>query len=97
MHALWIILTCFAAMFAFGFLLAGILGCADFDQLERPVSREDQLLRLFDSVVLCSFGFLTAGVVKNWANRPQERRFVYAGLLSLAAGIVFGCVAVCTG
>ena len=84
-------------MFAFGFLLAGILGCADFDQLERPGSREDGLLRLLDFVVLGSLGFLSSGVVKDWTSRPQERRLVYTGLICLAAAVVFGSFAVCTG
>jgi len=96
MHAIWIILTCFAAIFAFGFLLAGILGCADLDRLDRPSEPGGQLSRLFDAIVLGGIGFLLSGLASNWKKRPEERRMVYAGLASLAAVVAFGYLVICT-
>lgn len=96
MHAVWIILACLAAMLAFGFLLAGILGCAAFDRLDSPANRGDQVLRLVDAVVFGALGFLASGVAKNWGKQRDARRMVYAGLISLAALAVFGCLVVYT-
>ncbi len=97
MHALWIILTCLAGTFAFGFLLAGILGCADFDRFESPASREDRVLLVIDAVLFGALGFLASGVAKNWSKQRDARRFVYAGLISLSAVAVFGYLVVRTG
>ena len=88
MHALCLILSCFAGMFAFGFLLAGVLSCADFDSLD-SVNREKRILLLFDAVFFGSIGFLTSGIARNWTKQKDARRLVYAGLVSLAALIVF--------
>jgi hypothetical protein len=96
MHAIWITLTCFGATFAFGFLLAGVLGFADLDQLDKPCERGKQFSRLFDAIVLGGIGFLLSGLASNWTKRPEERRMVYAGLASLAAAVVFGYLVICT-
>lgn len=79
-------------MLAFGFLLAGILGCADFTRLESPANREDKILRLIDAVCFGALGFLASGIAKNLSKQNDARRMVYAGLVSLAALAVFACL-----
>lgn len=88
MHALWIILSCFAGMFAFGLLLSGVLSCVDFDSLESR-NNEKQILFLLDAVFLASLGFLTSGVARNWTKQKDARRMVYAGLITLGALVIF--------
>ena len=90
-------MTCLTGMFAFGFLLAGILGCADFDRWETPASREARVLRAIDAVLFGALGFFASGVAKNWTKQRDARRLVYAGLVSLAAVAVFGYLVVHTG
>jgi hypothetical protein len=88
MHAFWVILACLAGTFTFGFLLAGLLSCADLDGLE-STNREKGFRILIDAVFFASLGFLTSGVVKNWSKHRDARLMVYAGLISLAALVVF--------
>lgn len=96
MRALWLILTCFAGTFAFGFVLAGVLSCADLDGLE-STNREKRILFLFDAVFFGSLGFLTSGFARNWGKQRDARRMVYAGLVSLAALFVFVGLTIYTG
>ena len=88
MHALWVILACLAGTLTFGFLLAGIVSCADLDGLESR-NREERFLVLIDAVVFGSLGFLTSGMARNWSKHRDARRMVYTGLIFLAALVVF--------
>jgi hypothetical protein len=96
MHAVWIILTCFAAIFVFGFLLAGVLGCSDLDRLGTPTSREERIFGLVDTVIFGSLGLLATSLAKNWSKRPEERRMVYIGLGAMTSMLPFGLFAICT-
>lgn len=96
MHALWVILSCFAGTLAFAFLLAGVLSCVDFDSLE-STDKEKQTLFLFDVIFFGSLGFLTSGIVRNWSKQTDARRMVYAGLISLAGLVVFAGLALRAG
>jgi hypothetical protein len=96
MHSLWVILSCFAGMFAFAFLLAGVLSCADLDGLE-STDKERRMLFLFDALFFGSLGFLTSGIARNWAKFRDARRMVYTGLIFLVALVVFVSLALRTG
>jgi hypothetical protein len=96
MHALWLIFSCFAGTLAFGFLLAGLLSCADLDSLE-STNKEKRILLLIDAVFLGSLGFLTSGIARNWTKQRDARRMVYAGLIFLAALVAFAGLALYTG
>jgi uncharacterized PurR-regulated membrane protein YhhQ (DUF165 family) len=95
MHALWLVLSCFTGVFGFGILLAGVLSCADFDSLE-STNKEKRMFLLFDAVFFGSLGFLTSGIARNWTKQRDARRMVYAGLVSLAALVVFAGLALHT-
>src|SRR5580765_5363238 len=56
MHAFWVILACLAGTFTFGFLLAGLLSCADLDGLE-STNREKGFRILIDAGRVCGPSF----------------------------------------
>jgi hypothetical protein len=93
MHALFIILACFAGVFAFAFLLAGILGLQDTTP---PKDRTDATFQFADAVVFSGIASVLRGFEKNWSTRREERRLFCGGLVCLAAFIVFACLAVST-
>lgn len=90
MHTLWIILACFSGVFAFAYLLAGIMGMQDD---EPPNNRSKLILLSCDITGVSALGEALRGAAKNWSTRPDEHRLVYAGLLCLAASMVFVCLA----
>jgi hypothetical protein len=93
MNILWIILACFSGMFAFAFLLAGIAGLQDTTP---PKSRAGAVFQFLDAIVLSGMASVIRGFRKNWSARTEERWLVFAGLTSLAASILFLCLAVYT-
>ena len=97
MHSLWIILACFAGMFAFGFLLAGVLGCQNFGKGDSGTNLKQNLRRCVDVTLFFGLGTVTSGLVENWSKERDARRMVYVGLLSLAALAVFGYLVNRTG
>ena len=58
MHALFIVLTCFAGAFEFAFLVAGILGLHDF---EPPKNRRNAVFQFIDAMIFRG----------HWLRRPQ--------------------------
>jgi hypothetical protein len=91
MRPLFIILACFAGVFTFAFLLAGILGLQD---TQPPKDGRGFTLRLFDAIVLGGLGSVVLGFQKNWHTQREARAMIYAGLVALAALLLFGCLAV---
>lgn len=90
MHTLWTIFACFSGIFAFAFLLAGVQGMQDE---EPPRNRSKLILLSCDITGVGALGEALRGAVKNWSKQPDERRLIYAGLFSLAAFVVFVCLA----
>jgi hypothetical protein len=90
MHSLWIVLTCFAGLLAFGFLLAGLLGFLDFERLNSPGNR---IPGLVDALLLGGAGFMVSSVAKNWSHGKEARRMIYTGLVALVILLVFGYLA----
>ena len=93
MHTLWIILSCFAGVFAFAFLLAGILS---FQDTTPPKDRADAAFQFFDATVLGGIASIVRGFEKNWGTHTEERRLFYAGLGCLGAFILFMYLAAST-
>jgi len=93
MHTLWIILSCFAGVFTFAFLLAGILGLQDTTP---PKDRKDAALQFVDAIVFSGIASFLRGFEKNWSTRTDERRLFCAGLVCFAVFILFICLAVST-
>jgi hypothetical protein len=94
---LWIALSCLAGTFAIGFLAAGMLGFADLERLGSPASRTDKVFQAVDGLLFGSLGFLVSGIFENWSKERDARRMIYSGLISLAALVFFGYLAVHTG
>lgn len=93
MHTLWIILACFAGVFAFAFLLAGMLGLQDTTP---PKDRGDAAFRFVDATLFGGIGSIIRGFDKNWATSKEERRLFCAGVGCLGFFILFACLAVFT-
>lgn len=96
MHTLWIILACFSGVFAFAFLLAGVQGMQE-ENPEPPKDVSEKISHVLGAIIFGVLGSMPGsmlrGIAKNWNKQPNERRLVYAGLLCLAAFVVFVCSA----
>jgi hypothetical protein len=86
MHALFVVLACFAGIFAFAFLLAGILNLQDFD---RETNRTETIFQVIDALVLGSIGTAVRAILRNWSARDEARRLIYTGLVSLILFFLF--------
>jgi hypothetical protein len=91
MHTLWIILACFSGVFAFAFLLAGVQGMQE-ENPEPPKDVSEKISHIVDATIFGSLGSMLRGVAKNCSKQLNERHLIYAGLISLAAFMVFLCL-----
>jgi len=79
MHTLFIILACFAGVFAFAFLSAASVGLQDTDS---PRTRRDVVFQLIDATIFGAIGSIIRGFGRNRSTQADARRLLYAGLAS---------------
>jgi len=78
MHILSIILAILLGMIGHGFGLAGVLGMIRFDR------KEGMAFRITDSFLTGGILSLLTDIAANWKQKPRQRRFIYAAVVSLA-------------
>lgn len=95
-----LVVTCFAGLFAFGFLFAGCLTLCALDQTERE-ELQHKMRKLPPPGILEAFFFpfsrhpevaemLLANLPTHWRTRPDARRAIWLGLAFLAIALIAG-------
>ena len=79
MHTLFIILACFAGVFAFAFFLAGMLAL----NATEPASNWREFLETI------SLSAQVRRVRQRWRTQSETRTLIYVGMVSLAALVLF--------
>ena len=79
MHTLFIILGCFAGVFAFAFLLAGILALGATE----PSRNWREFLEK------TSLSAQVRRALRRWRTQGETRTLIYVGMVSLAALVLF--------
>jgi hypothetical protein len=90
MHALWISLAWLSGVFAFAFLLGGVVGLQD---VEPPKDRLGKSLQVIDLIFLGGLGSMVSDTVKNWETQAEKRSLIWSGLAFLAATVLFAFLA----
>jgi hypothetical protein len=93
-----LVFTCFAGMFAFGFLIAGYVALLSLDQSEiEDLHRRGEQHRTpgFLGAVKHYFWLrrehlLLSRIITHWRTRPNVRRYIWLGLAFLIASVISG-------
>lgn len=90
MTTLFVILACFAGVFALPFGIAGITGLTNCDP---PKDRRGAFLMFVDHLVAGGLVTMCRDIGRNWTSRVEERRLLLLGLTCGVGCLIFVALA----